>query len=59
MTFRLPPVGAGYARLIEGGSWLAKISDSCISLLPYTSRYRQIFLNDVGREDFVDKCSIK
>lgn len=58
MTFRPLPVGAGYARLIEGKRGPAKTSDGWNSLLPYTHRHRQTFLNDVGREDLVDKCSM-
>jgi crotonobetainyl-CoA:carnitine CoA-transferase CaiB-like acyl-CoA transferase len=58
MTFRPAPVGAGYARLLQGGRKPVRTSDGWISLLPYTPRHWQAFFKAAGREDIGLKYSI-
>ncbi|WP_439687661.1 Crotonobetainyl-CoA:carnitine CoA-transferase [Cupriavidus oxalaticus] len=58
LTFEPAPVGAGYARLLQGGRRPAPTRDGWICALPYTERHWHAFFRAVGRDDLADRYEV-
>ncbi len=58
MTFDRSTVGAGYARLLQGGRRPVQTRDGWICALPYTDRHWKAFFKAIGRDDIGDEYHI-
>ena len=58
LTFDPAPVGAGYARLLDGGRKPAPTLDGYIAMLPYTGEHWRDFFAAGGRPDLAEKYGI-